>query len=329
MLSVLTGALLPVVVTIGLGLLAGWRGDFSGAQAALLNRMVMLYALPITLFSSVAAMPRAEIAAQAPLAATLFCSMMGPFLLAYFFWARVSKTAASELRAQRNGRAMILALSASAPSVPFVGVPVLGHLFGAQSGLIVSIGGLVINLVQVPLALIVLTHLRQARDASLGKSEAKGNALVKLLWSALKEPVVWAPLLALLCVLTGVRVPEAVRQPFRLLGQATGGTALFATGVILQSRAVKMNGSVLLAVLLRNVGTPLAVLGIFTLFPAYLTPFQQQETIVTLALPSAAIATILAVAFNTAEREAASVFFFSTLASLATLGGFLVLTRPL
>jgi malonate transporter len=48
--STIVSALLPVVVTLMLGYVAGWHRDFDGKHAAILNRMVMLYALPLNLF---------------------------------------------------------------------------------------------------------------------------------------------------------------------------------------------------------------------------------------------------------------------------------------
>jgi malonate transporter and related proteins len=45
------GTLLPIVVTLVLGFFAAWHKDFSTDQASVMNRMVMLYALPMSLFA--------------------------------------------------------------------------------------------------------------------------------------------------------------------------------------------------------------------------------------------------------------------------------------
>ena len=44
MLDTLVGALLPMVVTFLLGFVAAWRRHFGPKDAAILNRMVLLYA---------------------------------------------------------------------------------------------------------------------------------------------------------------------------------------------------------------------------------------------------------------------------------------------
>lgn len=43
MLHTIISALLPIVVVFLLGYRAGWHHDFGSEQAAILNRMVMLY----------------------------------------------------------------------------------------------------------------------------------------------------------------------------------------------------------------------------------------------------------------------------------------------
>ena len=46
MVANIIGTLLPTVAMLLLGFIASWHHDFDAKQAAVLNRMVMLYALP-------------------------------------------------------------------------------------------------------------------------------------------------------------------------------------------------------------------------------------------------------------------------------------------
>ena len=68
MLDTIIAALLPIVITLMLGFAAGWHHDFDAKQAAVLNRMVMLYALPLSLFAGMVGTPRDQVLAQGPLA---------------------------------------------------------------------------------------------------------------------------------------------------------------------------------------------------------------------------------------------------------------------
>ena len=45
-MNAVIGALLPLIVTLGLGFFAAWRHKFTPEQALVLNRVVLLYALP-------------------------------------------------------------------------------------------------------------------------------------------------------------------------------------------------------------------------------------------------------------------------------------------
>lgn len=61
MSATIIGALLPTVVTLLLGFLAGWHHDFDTKQASVLNSMVMLYALPLSLFAGMVGMARDQV----------------------------------------------------------------------------------------------------------------------------------------------------------------------------------------------------------------------------------------------------------------------------
>src|SRR3984957_20320999 len=67
-LAIIMGALLPIVVILLLGFFSGWHKDFTGDQATILNRMVMLYALPLLLFGSTVSISRSRLLENVPLA---------------------------------------------------------------------------------------------------------------------------------------------------------------------------------------------------------------------------------------------------------------------
>jgi malonate transporter and related proteins len=149
MIETIIGALLPVVVTLLLGFVAGWHQDFDSAHALILNRMVMLYALPLALFAGIVGIARDQVLTQGPFALAILIGMGGGyavvFLVSYHFIRRDLMTAS------------LRALAIAGPSVPFVGTSVLGHLFGNGSAIPISVTTLVMNLVQVPATLMLLS----------------------------------------------------------------------------------------------------------------------------------------------------------------------------
>ena len=77
MLESILGALLPMVVTFPLGFVAAWRGDFGPKDAAILNRTVLLYDVPLLLFAGTVSTPRAELSQDRPLIIALCVAIVG------------------------------------------------------------------------------------------------------------------------------------------------------------------------------------------------------------------------------------------------------------
>lgn len=316
MIATIIGALLPIVVTLILGFVAGWHHDFDGKQATILNRMVMLYALPLSLFAGMVGTARDEILSQGVLALAILVGMAGGyavvFLICRYAFRRDTMTASLQ------------ALAVAGPAVPFVGVSVLGHLFGSASAIPISVASLVMNLIQVPATLMLLSAGQAQRPQSQTGARSTSPSLGHHIVHALREPVVWAPLLALLLVISNLHFPATIQDSLTLLGRATGGVALFASGIVLYSRKVALNTAVAVSVFAKNILIPAVMWGL--MLAAGLAPALNREVVLTLAIPTASIAVILAVQYETAEQEIASTLFFSTILSVVTMGGFIWLT---
>lgn len=309
--STVFNAMLPAIATLLLGVVAAWRNDFDEAQATVLNRMVMMYALPLMLFAGIIATPRDQLAGDATLIAIVVVGMLAgffvPLVIARFVVGRDLMTATLQ------------ALAIGVPSVGFVGLPVLGYLFGPNAATIpVAVGALVFVLVQLPVATVLLTAGAARRGAVGGGPE---NAAGAHIMSALKQPIVWAPILAAVIMVLGVPISTPVSRSITLLGHTTGGVALFASGIVLYGRRVTFNLPIGISVLSRNILIPAIVLGLIALFHGLSE--SGNEAVLTLAIPSATICVILAVQYRAAEQEMASVLLLSTILSLPTMGVFI------
>ena len=82
-MNAVVGALLPLIVTLALGFFAGWRHDFTPAQASVLNRMVLLYALPLMLFAGMVTIKRSTLTSDLGLAAAIAAGMLGTYLVTF------------------------------------------------------------------------------------------------------------------------------------------------------------------------------------------------------------------------------------------------------
>jgi malonate transporter and related proteins len=381
--STVIAALLPLVVTLAFGYFAGWHRDFTADQAAVLNRMVMLYALPLSLFAGMVTTTRGEFTADLGLVAAI----AGSILVAQL----VTIVLARHVFHRSLGVSALAGMFVAVPALPFAGPVVLGHLFGAASVIPVAVGALVSNVVVVPITLVLLSltstgvavapasklavrsrrgvRLRAsagaaARGAGLatagagasaghgsptvtmstastpppavsvagsvaprtspGGSSSEGLHLGRHLVAAFKEPVVFAPVTALILVLAGVSLPSTLVQSLKLLGTTSTGAALFALGIVLYAQRISLSKSVLGLTAGRNVLVPAVLWAVLVAVGA--SHMLVREAVVSLALPAFLMVSILAVQYKQAEREMASAMCLSYLLGIVTVGAFILLT---
>jgi malonate transporter and related proteins len=322
MVSTVLGALLPIVVTILLGFVAAWRHDFDAKQASTLNRMVLLYAVPMGLFAGTASTRRDVLSQDISLVIALCAAIIGLYG-ATLLLSRFAFRAQIEFSA-------LAAMAVSAPAVPFVGPAVLGDLFGAASAVPIGIASLIINLTVVPVTILFLSLSQKGQTAQgvnqpvRESTESRYTVLASTLAATAKQPIVWAPLAAFMAVLIGIHTPPLLVHSLSLLGQAAGGVALFASGIILASSSIKVSKSVLAWVALKNIVQPALVLVTLRSL-AYRNP-TLSEAVLTTAVPMMPIAIMLATQYHVAQSETASAVFVSTVGSLITMGIFIAMT---
>lgn len=273
----------------------------------------MLYALPLLLFSGILTTPLSDILKSLNVFLWISIGMVGGFILVFLISRYVFKSSTS--------LAALRAIAIAGPAVPFIGTPVLGVLFSVEAPLAIAAGSLLMNLVQVPMA---LAFLAGGSSANTSQNKSALSIVAESIKTAVKQPVVWAPILAFILLLTGFDMPKMLKGSFMLLGQATGGVALFAVGAILYVQKVSISKSVTMNVLCKNIVLPAIILVAMMIFG--LPKLDEGLVTVTLAIPTASIAVIFAVEYKTGEQEMASTLFWSTVLSLITMGAFIFIT---
>jgi hypothetical protein len=222
------------------------------------------------------------------------------------------------------GESVLAAMIASAPAAPFMGPAILGELFGKASAVSIAIASLVINLIVVPVTILGL-EWGKASVSSIAHPTARYSGFAEKLLETAKEPIVWAPVLAFLLVLFDVSIPSLLGHGLSLLGQASGGVALFASGIMLAAHKIKIDRIVLLLVALKNIIQPALVLG-GLLWLGYGAPIRA-EAVLTSAIPTMPIVIVFAVQYQVFEGRSSSALFLSVIGSIVTMAGFIALTR--
>jgi len=179
MLNILA-SVLPIIFTLLLGYFAGWHRDVDQKQADVLNGMVMRYALPMLLAAGILSTPLSTITKNGDVLLWMSAGMGGGFLLAF----AISRYLVRADPAVSALRAFVIA----GASVAVVGPTVLNGAAGPmEATLVAAAGSLVINLIQTPLTLILLSSATASRTDGPWKAAWTG------IRKGMIQPVVWAP----------------------------------------------------------------------------------------------------------------------------------------
>ncbi len=191
-----------------LGYFSGRRETFSEDQARAFNKLVLNYALPAALFVSITRANREMIFADTRLTLVSLVVIVGCFFSPVWLLQIFKRT---------HAEAAVCALIAGSPTIGFLGFAVLDPIYGdsVSTGLVVAIISIIVNAITIPIGLYLL-------NPSSG-ADGKKNSNLSALISAAKEPVVWAPVLATIPVLVGVKIPAAWDPTFNLIAKANSG----------------------------------------------------------------------------------------------------------
>lgn len=154
-----------------------------------------------------------------------------------------------------------------------------------------------------------------SKNGQAAKTSKHSNALV----SALKQPVCWAPILAVVFVLVGIRVPESLDPCFDLIAKANSGLAVLAAGLALSTVKFSLDKEVLWNTFFRLILTPAVFLVVGILCGMASDPSKLGMLIMAVALPPAFSGIIISSRYNIYVREGASSVAVSTVGFAATV----------
>ncbi|MGC6112068.1 AEC family transporter [Klebsiella aerogenes] len=302
------GAILPVIITVLIGYISGKRKDFNWQQAGDINKIVMLYALPLSIFSNMVMTPRHIVMSMGPVAIAIILALILSFLIPLAIARYICKRSLALSALQ--------ALAIGSPAVPFIGTSVLAFLFGTVSASLITVSSITQNVFQLPLVMILMSVATGDKSQNISFATRVINAI--------KQPVVWSPVVALILVLMDIHIPETVSMSLGLLGKASGGLALFAAGIVLYTRSIVITSATIITVIARNILVPGACYLI--LLKMGFSMEQIKQVVLTMAIPVGSIAIIIAMQYKSGEQEMASTMALSIITSIITMGAFIFLT---
>ena len=135
--------------------------------------------------------------------------------------------------------------------------------------------------------------------------------------SGLKSPLLWGPVLGIVVVLVGLRIPKDIASCFQMIGSATSGVAVFTVGLTLAAHAFRLSRTVVLSTVAR-VTVQTCVLFVLLHLLHVQGPFAR-EALVCTSFPLATIVVLLAARYKAMEAESASALLLSTLSLVVTV----------
>ena len=255
---ILLYAIVPIVVIMLAGFISGKKGIFSGDDAKKFNKVVLDYALPAALFVSIVQSSREMLYADLKLSLISLVVIMACFMLVYFIFAYCFK-------GNNGADGAIAALINGSPTIA-VGIP-------------------------VGLSLLNASLDKQGRTPG-SKKESAWKPVIH----ALEQPVAWAPILAVVLVLVGVKWPEWLSPSFNLMAKANASMAVFSAGITLSAVAFKLNWQAILGSILKLIVMPAAALIVGLLF--HMDPLNLKMLVVACALPPAFSGIIISDEYN-------------------------------
>ncbi|KFI66161.1 AEC family transporter [Bifidobacterium cuniculi] len=354
--KILINDIVPIIVIMALGYIFGKLSYFDDDQRQGLNKLVLNVALPAALFISIVKATRSELGADATLTAIGFVGIIVMFMLCYYLCRLMFKHSIQEAAvcALIAGSPTIGFLGFAVLD-PIYGDSVSTNLVIAIISIVVNavtipIGMYLINLGQAKdrerLSAAATTTAKgdvtvkapapkddvavdPAKDAKADKTVEvmvskssnmgkKKNQNLAAIINALKQPVCWAPLLAIVLVLIGVRVPDSFAPTFDLIAKANSGVAVLAAGLALATVKFSFSWETLWNTFYRLILTPAAFLGVGLLCGMGHDITKLSMLVMAVALPPAFSGIIISSRYNIYVKEGASTTAVSTVAFAVT-----------
>lgn len=290
MLHIIIYAIIPIFIVMAAGYIAGKKGAFSGTDAKAFNKVVLDFALPAALFVSIVEASRDMLVRDIKLSLISLFGIMICFMLVYFIYSRC-------FRKNSAADGAIMALVCGSPTIGFLGFAVLEPIFGTTPyvALVVAIVGIVVNAVGIPVGLSLLNSARAKEQPD--QASATGRSSWAPVIHALKQPVAWAPVLAVIWVILGLPWPKWASPSFDLIKGANASMAVFAAGVTLSAVKITVNWQAILGVILKLFVMPAFVLALGLIF--HMDLLNLKMLVVAVVLPPAFSGIIIASQYNT------------------------------
>ena len=296
-------AILPVFLLIFIGWFTLHKGIITQAGTSACKTLVTSYVFPALLFMETAYTDPKKI---------IELKWLGAFLLAMFLIWLICFCTNKVGFSKSVKSSSLLSLLCTFPNMGGMGIPFLLHMIGNTALISVVRANFVVALTLIPLT-IVLLELQTKNNVSLLRK------IYQAIWRSIKKPLFLSVFIGLIFNLTGITkmIPHAISETLHITAQACVFISLFTVGAALHGKKIILNKIFIFNMSMKCIGSALIALAIVLIF--HIHGNDAREFILLLAMPTATVATIMALQWNTETEAAISIYLGSTVCSLLTL----------
>lgn len=215
-MSIIIQAVIPLFCIILVGYLAGRFKSCGVSSAKVLNAFVMKFPLPILVFGSIA---------NESLDRIFNLPFVGAFLIGLFLPLFIVLWISRVIYKETLTKSVMRSMAVSFPNVGFMGIPLLGTLFGKEGVLIASVS-VFLSVFQM-IFTIIICEIDKEEKVDIKESIKSGAILL------VKHPMMIATILGLLYSSSTFPMPIPLENFTKWLGGVAGPTALFSLGLLL------------------------------------------------------------------------------------------------
>jgi len=305
-------ALIPVFFVMFLGYFAGARRIIDNQQVASLTVLVMTFALPAALFVGVAQTSRSGLEENGKLVLVLVISMLVIFGITFALNHYIFRLSPGENAVQ--------SLSVGFPNFAAVGLPLLGSVMGPGSAISAAVSLAAGSVFISPLALAVL----ETRGKAAGSSS---HPIATALFQSVSKPVAIALVAGLVVAFLGIHLNEVVSHALNLIGATAAGLACFVTGLVLSAQPLRLDATVGVGVLIKNIILPLVAYAIALALG--MSGEIVREAILLTAIPAGFFGILFGLNYGVRSQTMGSTLTLSYLVSVITLTTAILLTSQM
>jgi malonate transporter and related proteins len=295
-------AILPLFLIILAGYFSRRFNILAKESNAALTQYVYYFALPATLFISIA---KNQIVNLVYL--NFILGFLASMIMLYFLVFAIAYL----LKLGDIKQISILALGISSPNTGFMGIPILAILIGEQ-GVIAAAFASALLIFPMFISIFIVESEKHAHHGLLKRTYKSAIPL-------LKNPIIISALIGIIFSALDISIPQFFKVPIEQFSNTTAPCALFAIGQTLFGNKIVNKNKI--RSFLFSLGK-LIIHPIIMLFFIYIfnipSPFGIAALILS-ALPSAAITFIIAQKYDVYENETTDLIFKTTLYSALTI----------